>query len=240
MKTPVAQLHGGQEGGGIPLAGGGADSNFEELYRRYLDGLLTNDHQLCRATFLRWLEATPDLPPIYEGLVRRSLYEVGELWEQGKISVAKEHLATAISESLLNLTYPRLFAQPRVDRAAVVTCVANEYHQIGGKMVADIFELHGWRGYFLGANTPVEDVISLIAEKRPNVVALSAASELNLGRLFGATQEIRAAFPSIPILVGGQAFRWGGREQVETISGVRYLATLDELEAWITEASGHG
>jgi hypothetical protein len=27
--------------------------------------------------------------------------------------------------------------------------VANEYHQIGGKMVADIFELNGWRGYFV-------------------------------------------------------------------------------------------
>ena len=64
------------------------DLFFEKLYRRYLDGLLTNDRQLCRASFVQWLDATPDLPALYEGLVRRSLYEVGELWEQGKISVA--------------------------------------------------------------------------------------------------------------------------------------------------------
>ena len=69
-----------------------------------------------------------------------------------------EHLATAISESLLNLTYPRLFAQPRNGKSAVVTCVSNEYHQIGGKMVADIFELNGWRGHFLGANMPEADL----------------------------------------------------------------------------------
>lgn len=212
---------------------------FEALYRRYLHGMLTNDRALCRACFVAWLDAEPALAPLYEGLVRRSLYEVGELWEQGKISVAKEHLATAISESLLNLTYPRLFAQPRVDRSAVVTCVANEYHQIGGKMVADVFELHGWRGYFLGANTPVDAVNSLVAEKHPQVVALSAASALNLNRLVKSTREIRAAFPAVPILVGGQAFRWGGREEVEKIAGVRCLTTLNELETWIKESTHH-
>lgn len=125
---------------------------YEAVYQRYLEGLLTNNRHQCQINFVQWLEATPELRTLYEDLVRRSLYKVGELWEQGKISVATEHLATAISESLLNLTYPRLFAQPRIGKSAVVTCVANEYHQIGGKMVADIFELNGWRGYFLGAN----------------------------------------------------------------------------------------
>jgi methanogenic corrinoid protein MtbC1 len=208
-------------------------TSFEELYQRYLDGLLTNDRELCRTSFVQWLDTTPDLPPLYEGLVRRSLYEVGELWEQGKISVAKEHLATAISESLLNLTYPRLFAEPRNGKSAVVTCVANEYHQIGGRMVADMFELHGWRGHFLGANTPLPDLIAFIAEKKPDAVALSLATVLNLDRLLAATAEIRAAFPAVPILVGGQSLRWLEREQVETVPGVLALKSLDELEAWI-------
>jgi len=165
--------------------------------------------------------------------VRRSLYEVGELWEQGKISVATEHMATAISESLLNLTYPRLFAQPRNGRSAVVTCVSNEYHQIGGRMVADVFELNGWRGYFLGANTPLADMLAFLAEKRPDAVALSLATVLNLNRLLEATAEIRLACPQLPILTGGQAFRWLKPEQVETLPGVRVLKTLGELEAWI-------
>ena len=133
-----------------------SNSSFapEETYGHYLDGLLTNNRLRCREIFQQWLDSAPELRTLYEQLVRRSLYQVGELWEQGKISVATEHLATAISESLLNLTYPRLFAQPRNGKSAVVTCVSNEYHQIGGKMVADIFELNGWRGHFLGANMP--------------------------------------------------------------------------------------
>jgi methanogenic corrinoid protein MtbC1 len=211
--------------------------DFDAAYRRYLDGLLANDRQQCRLSFEQWLESDPGLRSLYEDLVRRSLYEVGDRWERGRISVATEHLATAITESLLNLAYPRLFAQPRIGKSAVVACVANEYHQIGGKMVADLFELNGWRGYFLGANTPVRDVKELIAEKRPDAVALSVAVAFNLDTLVTVAAEIRAAFPELPILVGGQAFRWGGRERVERLSGVRFLASLDELEAWIKDHS---
>ena len=158
---------------------------------------------------------------------------------KGKISVATEHMATAINESLLNLTYPRLFAQPRNGKSAVVTCMTNEYHQIGAKMVADIFELHGWRGYFLGANTPVKDVKSLIAEKRPDVIALSAAVAFSLDSLVRSATDIRATFPDVPILVGGQAFRWGGRERVEHLPGVSCLLTLTELETWMKGSENH-
>ena len=212
---------------------------FEEAYQLYLDGLLSNNRQQCRACFEQWLEATAELRTLYEDLVRRSLYEVGDLWEQGRISVATEHLATAISESLLNLTYPRLFARPPLGKSAVVTCAANEYHQIGGKMVADLFELNGWRGYFLGANTPVRDVQALIAEKHPDVVALSVASAFSLDTLISTAGEIRAAFPKLPILVGGQAFRWGGQERISRLPGVRYLTSLSELEAWIKDGDNH-
>lgn len=80
----------------------------EDVYRAYLDGLLANNRQQCQRSFEQWLEANAGLRSLYEDLVQRSLSEVGELWEQGKISVATEHAATAICESLLNLCYPRL------------------------------------------------------------------------------------------------------------------------------------
>ena len=44
---------------------------FEITYRRYLDGLLTNNLQECRECFEQWLAATPDLRSVYDDLVRR-------------------------------------------------------------------------------------------------------------------------------------------------------------------------
>ena len=214
-------------------------ASTDDAYARYLEALLIGDRRRCREQFETWLAAGTPVRTIYQDLVQRSLYEVGALWEQGRVSVATEHLATAITESLLNLVYPWLFSQPHLGRSAVVTCAANEYHQIGGKMVADLFELNGWRGYFLGANTPVRDVKALIAEKQPDVVALSVAVAFSLDTLINAAAEIRAAFPDIPILVGGQAFRWGGRELVARLPGVRCLLSLGELEAWIKNGKNH-
>ena len=210
-----------------------------EAYARYLEALLAGDRRRCNEQFGAWLNADTDLRTLYQDLIQRSLYDVGVLWEQGRVSVATEHLATAITESLLNLVYPRLFSQPRLDKSAVVTCTANEYHQIGGKMVADIFELNGWRGYFLGANTPMNDLMDLIREKRPDVVTLSLTIYFNLEMLLQTAAAVRAEFPTVPILVGGQAFRWGGRERAEQIAGVQCLTSLVQLESWMKSPTPH-
>ena len=215
------------------------DVALEQAYQHYLDGLLTNDGPRCRASFERWLDATPDVRALYEGLVQRALYKVGDLWERGQISVATEHLATAVSESLLNLTYPRLFARPRVGKSVVVASTANEYHQLGAKMVADVFEWHGWRAHFLGANTPPRDLLALVRDKNPDAVALSLTVYFNLEALLHTAAAVRAEFPSVPMIVGGQAFRWGGAGRAEQIAGVRCVTSLADLESWILASARH-
>ncbi len=211
----------------------------EAAYQRYLAALLAGDRHQCRAIFESRLELDIGLRRIYQDLVQRSLYEVGTMWEQGRASVATEHLATAITESLLSLVYPRLFNHPLLGKSAVVTCVSNEYHQVGGKIVADLFELNGWRGYFLGANTPVKTLLDFINDKAPNVVALSSTVYFNLENLLKTAAAIQTEFPAVPILVGGQAFRLGGRARAERIPGVRCLVSLDELESCIKSPYGH-
>lgn len=211
----------------------------EASFQTYLAALLCGDSQQCQACFEHWLATTPDLRVVYEDLVQRALYAVGELWEQGKISVASEHLATAISEGLLNLCYPRLFAMPRKGLIAVVASTASEQHQFGAKMVADVLELHGWRAHFLGANTPLPDLLDLLRQVKPDVVALSLTLYSNLPALIQTATAIRAEFATLPIIVGGQAFHRGGRERVEQIVGVRCLATLADMESWLKSERAH-
>ena len=104
---------------------------LEESYKRYLEGLLAGDRQHCSAVFQEWMESDKPLGELYLKLVQRSLYEVGELWERGKVSVATEHLAAAITENLLNFALSRQFVSSRSGKSVVVACVPNEYHQIG-------------------------------------------------------------------------------------------------------------
>lgn len=209
----------------------------DEIYSDYFQALLAGEKGKCIETVNGLLEKGITLYDLYIHLFERSMYRVGELWEQNRISVAVEHLATAITESLLTLVYPLIFSAEHVGRKAVVACVAGEYHQLGGKMAADIFELNGWDGYFLGANTPPEELLKLIQEKKPDILGLSLSIYFNMEYLLRVLEMVRGSFRDLPVLVGGQAFLWGGRDRVEKYPGVTLIPTLKELESFIRQAS---
>jgi len=202
----------------------------ESCYQTYLEALLAGRRAACADTVQRALNSGGPVREVYTELFQRSLYQVGELWERRRISVAVEHLATSITESLFGLVYPKLFGGERVGRTAVVACVANEFHQIGGKMAADVLELHGWDTHFLGANTPAADFLDLLAERQPDLVGLSLALYFNLPQLRSLLRELRRQFPQQEVILGGQAFRWGGREIVHEFERVRHVGSLTELE----------
>ena len=202
----------------------------EYVYQHYLKALLAGRRAECHGIVQDLLDARLDIKVLYTDLFQQSMYRVGELWENNRITVANEHLSTAITESLLNLAYPFIFATERSGRKAVISCCANEFHQVGGKMVADIFELNGWDGHFLGANSPAEDMVQFIQDVQPDVVGLSLAILSNMDHLKRSIEVVRADFPNMDLLVGGQAFRWGGIDAINQYAGAEYIPSLGMLE----------
>ena len=97
-------------------------------------------------------------------------------------------------------------------------------------MIADFCELRGWRSPFLGANTPLADLLQLIEERRPDLLGLSLSIYFNLPSLLKALDAVSGKYPDLPILVGGQAFRWGAKAALQPYPNVKYLESLDELE----------
>lgn len=202
----------------------------ETFFNNYLEALLRGDRAQCRERVQQLVQAGMDIKEIYTHLFQRSLYRVGELWETNRISVASEHLATAITEGLLSMVYPQIFAAEHIDKKAVISCTVNEWHQIGGKMVADIFELNGWHGHFLGANTPVDDLLAFIHDTRPDVLGLSLSLSANLDALVQVTDTVRSTFGDLDIFFGGQAFRWVGLDTLKRFPRTSYVASLADLE----------
>ena len=205
------------------------------LYETYLNALLEGNRPECTKTVQDLLGSHIQIKTLYTDLFQKSLYRVGELWEANQITVAREHLATAITEGLLNLVYPELFRTERRHKKIVVSCTANEFHQIGGKMIADLFETNGWDAYFLGANSPVDQMLAFIDEEKPDLAALSLSIYSNMPFLKTALSAIENHFPDMNILVGGQAFRWGGADIINQFKNTNLVTSLDDLEkemAW--------
>ena len=205
----------------------------ESVYQNYLSALLAGRRSECHDIVHKLLAAPINIKELYGKLFQRSMYQVGELWENNRITVANEHLATSITESLLNLAYPSIFATERIGKKAVISCSANEFHQVGGKMVADILELNGWDGYFLGANTPPEDMLQYLQEVKPDLVGLSLSILSNIANLQRCIDVVKTDFPNMDLLIGGQAFRWGGTDTIKRYSGTEYIPSLVELEKQI-------
>jgi len=204
----------------------------ESTYDQYLDELLRGNRPGCSRIVQENCAAGAQVEDLYVNLFQRSLYQVGDLWEQHRISVAVEHLATAITERVMALVQPQVLGGAERERSIIVACVADEYHQLGGRMVADLAELHGWRGHFLGANTPVDGVLQMVELHKPDLLGLSLSVYSNLPGLLKALDALRACFPGLPTMVGGQAFRprWGGAAALRGYGDVRPVTTLDELE----------
>ena len=204
----------------------------ESTYDHYLDALLRGDRPICSRIVQDSCTEGAEVKDLYLNLFQRSLYPVGDLWEQHRISVAVEHLATAITERVMTQVQPRVFGGAERGRSILVACVADEYHQLGGRMVADLAELHGWRGHFLGANTPADGLLQMIDRHKPDLLGLSLSVYFNLPTLLRALDAVHGSFPGLPTMVGGQAFRprWGGTGALQGYRDVRPVTTLDELE----------
>jgi len=202
----------------------------KQLYQTYLNSLLKGDRRACLNIVTTLLENKIDIRELYTELFQKSMYQVGELWEINVISVAREHLATTITENMLSITYPYLFTGLQSTKKAIISCTANEYHQLGGKMVADIFELHGWDTHFLGVNTPINELLTCIDEIKPDLIGLSLAVYFNIAALEATLEAVHAHFNNLDILVGGHAFRWGGTEVLKKYPGIHYLESLAQLE----------
>ncbi len=203
-----------------------------DIFDGYLDALLAGDRAGCKknVNFLR--EQNLPIMDLYENVFKRSLYEVGELWEYNKISVAVEHLATSITEGLMNELFTENIGKNRKSKKVVVACVEKEDHQVGGRMVSDVFEKNGWDTLFLGANTPTNELIEFCELTQPDVISLSLTVYTNVSILLNEIKAIQALLDS-PIFIGGQALQHKGVEIAGRFENVHYFSNLYDIENYL-------
>ena len=186
-----------------------ADSNpHGDLARRYLSALLRMDREEARGEIRRALEAGIPLKALYLDVLAATQHEIGRLWALGQVSVAQEHYCTAVSQVVMAALAERAFAAPRNGRTLLATCVEGNLHEFGLRMVADFFEMAGWKTVYLGAGLPDACLAEAVAASRASVVALSASLDLHLPAVRRAITALRedARTHCVHVLVGGIPF----------------------------------
>jgi methanogenic corrinoid protein MtbC1 len=182
------------------------------LSRLYLDALRAADAPGAYRIASKALAQGMAVPELYQAVIAPAMYEIGALWERGALTVADEHLATALTHRVLAALRPAL----RVDAASgsgppsqkgcvMLAAVEGEQHALGLRMAADVLEDAGFQAIYLGADVPTRDLLQAVSAFSPDLLALSATMPGLADRLEEISGVIRDNHPEVELLVGGQA-----------------------------------
>jgi methanogenic corrinoid protein MtbC1 len=197
----------------------------------FYNALVDSDKDKCTQIIQSLLENGIDLKDIYVEIFQKSLYRIGKLWDHNQMSIPEEHMATQIIESLISRFAPVGKSEP--NKKVVVTCIDKEFHEIGAKMVSNVFELEGWKTFYLGASVPTKEIIKFVKQIDPEVIALSWSLYLNLVRFLEVVDHLTRFFPAKKILVGGQALADNSNKVLKKYKNVEYIDTLHSLESYL-------
>lgn len=194
----------------------------------FLRCLIANDRIQAVDIVEEAMQQGSSLATVSVGLVQPAMYEIGRLWQINQLTVAQEHLATAISQSLLAKAFGWAELKDAVDRRALFSCVEGSFHTLGLRMVSDAFEVEGWSVDYLGANTPVHDLILMLDSQPADLLGLSVSMYDQVETLAGTIEKARGELGSRcpPIAVGGLPLN-------ETPSLLRYI----RADAWFSDAA---
>lgn len=143
---------------------------------------------------------------IYLEVLQPTLYEIGRLWQERRISEIQEHLAVEVARIALGQLRTFLPGRAPNGQPVVVACVEGELHDLGARMVADFLDMAGFDVIFLGANVPTASLERLVRERPPRLLALSASTTASLGSLRRAIAAVRrVSGEHVPLAVGGRA-----------------------------------
>jgi methanogenic corrinoid protein MtbC1 len=178
------------------------------LARQYLASLLRRERHIAAQLILDAVENGTGIRDIYMDVFQRCQYEVGQLWQMNKISVAHEHYCTAATQLVMSQLYPRIFSSERNGHTMVATCIAGDLHEIGLRMVADFFEMDGWDTTYLGANVPARDLLAMLESQPTDLLAISATMTFHIGRVAELIAAVRSrdTLRDVRLIVGGYPF----------------------------------
>ena len=176
--------------------------------KEYLSLLLEGKRREAQTLIEGLIKNHRPVSAIYEHVFRATQYEVGLLWQTNKITVAHEHYCTAATQFIMSSLYSSVFATKKKGAKMVACTVSGDLHEMGIRMMADMFEMDGWDTYYMGSNMPDVNVITALKEQEADILALSVTMPFHLSKVEVLIKNIRSdkAFDKMKIIVGGYTF----------------------------------
>lgn len=149
------------------------------------------------------------LATLFDETITKSMHRVGDLWFNGTITIADEHLATRVILSALQKLRSIVVPAQATGFKAVCCGIEGDLHELPIHLAEIIFESEGWDIANLGPNTPLFTLRDMVARRKPDLVCISGRSIVDLDRATTEYAQLCKAIAKIngTTVFGGEAFR---------------------------------
>ncbi|WP_428324048.1 cobalamin B12-binding domain-containing protein [Nitrosopumilus sp.] len=141
----------------------------------------------------------------FDKILKPTMYRIGEEWASGKISIATEHVASNIAQTLVRIIMDKVSGSGK--KKKILICVPlGEEHHLGCDVLETYLSIKGFKIFNMGTSIPTESILSFIDNNNPDIVLVSITLEDNLLAGQRLVKKIKEHV-NIPVLVGGYALQ---------------------------------
>lgn len=158
--------------------------------------------------------ASASSPILVAQILAPLLHEAGARWRDGRYTIVQEHMLSSAVLRLLCAELDRHNGKIQPDAPTVAfTTLSGDRHGMGALIAAVVAADHGVRALHLGADLPVDELVTLASHVPLRAVALSIIAQPSVIDAQEQILELRKKLPhAVEIWIGGAGARQLERE----------------------------
>ena len=162
------------------------------------------------------------------------LLQIGNMWEDGKITTAHEHFSTSILRSRIGAVmhaYPHNGILPKV----VAVCAPGEWHELGLLIFTLYMRRKGYEVIYLGSSIKEHDIEVVLETVKPRFLFMSCTMTNNLSSTLDLTLSLEKEFSNLVVGLGGSAIDSMNPEDKQKFHPNILGQSMNEWDYWIEE-----
>jgi len=164
---------------------------------------------------------------IFDRVIAPVFWEIGEMWESGRIDVYQERLATQACYESLQLMRSIIPEVANTAPVAIGASFESNQYQLATLGVELCLRNSGWQATSLGANIPMNSLLQAASDFQPSFIWISATSIPDpasfINKINAFSESVTAA---TKVVLGGRAVSSEIRDGLRTVHYCENFAQL--------------
>ncbi len=152
---------------------------------RLVDAILSKDTRKAEDLIASLMDGGNDGPTMFRDIFQPLFQQLASYMTTGQISQARAAAASELTFHVMKGVVDRyspkgLSASPS---KLLIGCIPGEQHDIGCRIVANMFEMTGWNVVYVGSETDKDSFLEATLEAEPDLIGISVSNLLQVPTL---------------------------------------------------------